>query len=171
MKRLGMLWSAALLALGIGLLGTPGTARAQDLPELSRDWNVRVGLFVATKEATRKKSGDVGFSGIVERRVHQQPGFQIYVGVGYNGFGDVYSVPVMVELVGVQHNLRYGGGAGYAFGKRVAGNGASGAALNLLLGYEFVHGKNPLSADMRYYFISGADNEFDGFSFTLGLQF
>lgn len=177
MKRFGKIWSAALLlVLGLCALTVPGLAQAQtagedETPELARDWTVRMGLFIFQSSASRSKSGDVGFSGDVERRVYAGNNYDITVGIGYQGLNDVYAVPIMVNLIASQYNLRYGFGVGYAFGKRVDGRGTSGTVLGLQLGYQLTPGRNPLSLDLRYRFISGASSELDGYSLTLGMRF
>ncbi|CEK15676.1 hypothetical protein CWRG_01234 [Chthonomonas calidirosea] len=176
MKKLGTLCSLMLaLALCMGglLLGSP--ARAQEdnysLPELSRDWTVRIGLWVAQSKTARSVEGDVGISGLVQRRVYAGGTYDLLVGIGYNGFDKVYSVPLTLEIQAFRGNLRYGIGAGYSFGKRLNGRGSNGAVLNLLVGYQLTHGTNPVSVDLRYFFVSGSNDELDGYSLTLGYQF
>ncbi|HZP82357.1 MAG TPA: hypothetical protein VFB21_12020 [Chthonomonadaceae bacterium] len=177
MKRIGTLWSAAgMLMLVACLLLTPGAARAQltadtEAAELTRDWNLRIGMFIPQMEAARNASSDVGVSGIVERTVYRTLNYELNVGIGYNGFDRLYSVPIMITGIGHHRGWRYGLGAGYAFGKRVSGRGTSGSVIGLVLGYQFTTGKNPLSADLRYNFVSGSDNELDGYSLTVGTQF
>jgi hypothetical protein len=95
----------------------------------------------------------------------------VNVGIGYNGFDRVYSIPVQVTGIVHKNNLRYGGGLGYAFNKRVDGRGANGAAISLLVGYQLSQGRAPLSIDLRYYFTSGTESELDGYSITLGGKF
>jgi hypothetical protein len=95
----------------------------------------------------------------------------VNVGAGYNGFDRIYSVPVMGNIIFHRGNWRFGGGAGYSFNKRVSGSGSSGAALDIIAGYVLTHGRNPTNVDLRYFFISGADNELDGLSVTYGLKF
>jgi hypothetical protein len=176
LKRLGKQWSMALtLMLGICALFATSLAHAQidtdATPELSKDWDVRVGLYVFNNKTARAAGGDVGFSGIVERRVYAGTNYEINLGVGYNGWGSIYNVPFMAHLIATSNNLRYGFGAGYSFGKRIDGRGTSGATLELLLGYQLTHTTNPLSLDLRYDFVSGSNDELDGWSFTLGYHF
>jgi hypothetical protein len=174
LKRSGTFFSAAMmLVLSVWLLFAPGSACAQALvePELSKDWTVRIGLWVPNSEAAREVVGTVGISGHVERRVYDGGNYDLTVGIGYNGFDRSYSVPVMLNIIGHRGNLRFGGGAGYSFGKRLDGSGSNGAALSLILGYQLTHGKNPLTFDFRYYFVAGSNQELDGYSFTLGIKF
>ncbi len=174
MKRMRTIWGAAWLLLGACLLLAPGAARAQggdQAPELARDWNLRVGLFIPQSQTTRGKSGEVGFSGIVERRVYRAQMYDLFVGIGYNGWDPVYSIPIMVNIIAHHNSIRYGIGAGYSFGKRDDGRGTDGAVLGLILGYELTHGRHALSADLRYNFITGSNNELDGYSLTIGMQF
>ena len=177
MKRLGSFWGLALtLALGmIGLLaGSPAHAQFDDStgqPELSQDWTVRIGLWIANSQSVRDKVGSVGISGLVDRRIYAGTNFWISAGIGYNGLNDVYSVPIVLDLTALSGNLRYGAGTGYAFGKRLDGRGTSGPLISLLLGYQLTRTTNPLSLDLRYYFISGSSNELDGYSLTLGYKF
>jgi hypothetical protein len=163
------------MLVGACLLMLPGIAHAQtndtETPELQKDWNLRVGLFIPQMDAARGAMGDVGISGIAERTVYRTLDYELNVGIGYNGFDRVYSVPIMITGIGHHRKVRYGLGAGYAFGKRIDGRGTSGAVIGLLLGYQITTGKNPLSADLRYNFISGSDNELDGYSLTIGTQF
>ncbi len=173
MKRLGSVCSAAsLLMLGIGMLLTPGAAKAQGQgSELNQDWAIRVGLYLYQSQTTRDANGTVGFSGMVERTVYRGAQYDVNVGIGYNGWDTVYSVPVMVTGILHQANLRYGGGVGYSFNKRQSGEASNGTAISLLLGYQFSRSKNPLSIDARYMFIGGSSNELDGLSITFGGTF
>lgn len=177
MKRVSALWSIALaLLIGVGLLTAPGAARAQfqteDVPELARDWTVRAGLFIFNSEAVRAAEGAVAFGGSVERTVYMGPTYDVVIGVGYYGLDRVYSVPIMIHYIARREMWRYGGGLGYSFGKRLDGRGMSGAAFGLLLGYQLRTSlKYPMNVDLRYNFISGANNELDGWSITLGIGF
>jgi len=161
--------------LGICALFVTTVAHAQidtdTTPELSKDWTIRVGMFIFNNKTARAAGGDVGFSGIVERRVYAGTNYGIHIGIGYNGFGDIYNVPILINLLATSNNLRYGFGAGYSFGKRISGRGTSGATLEALIGYQLTRTTNPLSLDLRYDFISGSNDELDGFSLTLGYQF
>lgn len=171
-KRLGTICSLALMIL-LGMAMAPRAAHAQSdpLPELSRDWNVRIGMFIYNSKATRNAQGEVGISGMVERRVYKGDAYDVLVGIGYNGLDRVYSVPVMINLIAHKNNLRYGAGAGYSFNKRIDGSGSNGTALAVILGYTPVHGKNPISVDLRYFFLGGSSSELDGYSLTIGAQF
>jgi hypothetical protein len=167
LKQLRTLWSAALLTLSLCFFMAPCVARAQEggSSDLSQDWSLRLGIFVANANST------VGFSGIVERRVHNAPNYEIMVGAGFNGNGSVYAVPIMINVIGKHANARYGGGIGYTFGKRVEGNGFQGVAYNVILGYRFVSGRNPMNVDLRWFFVSGCSSELNGPSITWGVQF
>ncbi len=172
MKRIGTILGIALLIV-LGLAASPSTARAQSdaVPELSRDWAVRIGMYVYNSKTTRNAQGEVGISGMVERRVFKGEKYDVFVGIGYNGFDRVYSVPAQISLIAHKANLRYGAGAGYSFNKRIDGSGSNGTVLSLILGYTPIHGKNPVSVDLRYFFIGGSSNELDGYSLTIGSQF
>jgi len=177
-KRFGKLLNVVmLLALGFGLTVAPRVAHAQstdtdeNVPELARDWSIRLGLYVYQSQTTRSVAGDVGISALAERRVWHGDNLDLFVGTGYNGFDRVYSVPVYLELVAHHNNIRFGGGAGYSFNKRLDGSASDGTYLNLLLGYQLTRGKNPSSVDLRYGFISGSNSELDGYSLTFGVQF
>ncbi len=174
MRSLKAIWGQALIAaLAVCALAMPGMARAQNetVPELSRDWNIRVGLYIFNSNAAANASGRIGFSGTVERTVYHGEMYDVNVGIGYNGFDRVYSVPVTGQFIYHPGNWRLGGGAGYSFNKRVSGRGSNGAVLDLLAGYTLTHGKYPTNVDLRYYFVSGANNELDGLSITYGLKF
>ncbi len=173
MKRLGSLGSAAsLLMLGIGMFFAPASAKAQDSSgDLTKDWSIRVGTYIYQSKTTRSQNGEIGFSGIVERTVYRGAQYDVNVGIGYNGWDRVYTVPVMVTGIMHKANLRYGGGVGYSFNKRLDGQGNNGPALSLLLGYQLSRAKNPLSIDARYMFMVGSDNELDGLSLTFGGTF
>jgi len=158
--------------LGIGMLFAPATAKAQETTgELAKDWAIRVGTYVYQSQTTRTQNGEIGFSGSVERTVYRGAQYDVNVGIGYNGWDRVYAVPIMVTGIMHKANLRYGGGLGYSFNKRLDGRGNNGTAISLLLGYQFGRSKNPLSVDARYYFFGGSDNELDGLSITLGGNF
>lgn len=168
MKQLRMLWSAALLTLSLCFVVAPRAAHAQVVggtSDLSQDWSLRIGLFVL------HETGNIGFSGMVERRVHNSPDYDIMVGAGFNGNGSVYAVPIMINVIGKHANARYGAGVGYTFGKRTEGNAFQGVSYDVILGYEFVHGRNPMNVDLRWFFTSGASSELDGPSITWGVQF
>ena len=176
MKRLGMIWSAALaLTLGACLLLAPGNARAQSdpdvTPELSRDWTVRVGIFVPQSQTTRSVNGEVGVSGFVERRVYDGNNYEVQIGIGYNGFDRVYNIPATISLILKRGDFRLGGGVGYGFGKRLDGRGTQGSVLSVIAGYQLTHGRTPITGDLRYYFLGGSDNELDGLAATLGIKF
>lgn len=195
MRRSGTIWSTVLvLVLGMFAL-LPMGARAQSgeggdqIPELSQDWSVRLGLYVLQSKTARARSGEVTFSGNVERRVYAGRGYDVTIGVGYNGLDEIYSIPITANIIAYNGNVRYGAGAGYSFGRRNndlppntsigGGNqfganttrGTMGTVFDLLLGYQLTRGRNPLSVDLRYYFIGGASNELDGYSVTLGMKF
>ena len=176
MKRLGNYLGMALtLMLGLFALFANTAANAQTdtdtTPELSKDWTVRLGVYIFNSQTARSKVGSVGISGYAERRVYTGPNYDINVGIGYNGLDTVYNVPIMIDYIGYRANLRYGFGAGYSFGKRIGGRGASGVTLELLVGYQLTHTTNPLSVDLRYDFVGGSDDELDGYSLTLGYKF
>ena len=136
-------------------------------------------------KSARDRSGEAGFSGTVERRVYAGRGYDVNIGIGYNGMSDIYNVPITANIIAYKDNIRYGFGAGYAFGRRSVGlinnsgngfttsttRGTSGTVFDVLLGYQLTRGRNPLSVDLRYFFIGGSDNELDGYSLTLGLKF
>ena len=166
MKKVRTLWSAALLMLGLCLLVAPRAAKAQvgGTTDLSTDWSLRLGVFFL-------HNGDLGFSGMIERRVHYSPEYDITLGIGYNGLNSVYSVPIMLNIIGKHDNVRYGGGVGYSFGKRTEGPSFTGVAFDVILGYQLTHGRNPMNLDLRWYFITGASSELDGPSLTWGIQF
>lgn len=171
-----MFWGATLLlALGFCLLTAPNVANAQarqqDTPEVQRDWTLRLGLYIFNSSTARSAAGEVGISGIAERTVYRSDKYDVNVGIGYNGMDRVYSVPITVTAILHQGRVRYGGGAGYAFGKRIDGRGTSGPVLSLLLGSELTAGRTPVSVDLRYNFISGSNNELDGYSLTIGARF
>lgn len=174
MKSRKVVWSVMLaLALAIGTLMLPNAARAQgeDVPELSRDWNVRIGVYIFNGNAASNKSGRVGISGLVERTVYRGEMYDITVGIGYNGFDRVYSVPATISFIYHPGNLRLGAGAGYSFNKRVDGRGSNGSVFDLLVGYQLSRGKNATSLDLRYFFVGGSSNELDGYSLTYGIHF
>jgi hypothetical protein len=137
----------------------------------TRSRNVRIGIYLFNSNAAARKSGRVGISGLVERSVYKGEQYDVTVGIGYNGFDRVYSVPVTGQIIFHPGNLRYGGGAGYAFNKRVSGKGSNGAVVDLLVGYVLTRGRYPTNVDLRYFFVGGSNNELDGWSLTYGLKF
>lgn len=178
MRRIGTIWSTALvLVLGMFALLMSGKAQAQSgentdqIPELSTEWTVRIGIYVAQSKATRSATGEAGFSGHVERRVYAGKGYDVNIGIGYNGMDTVYNIPITANLVAYKDNIRYGAGFGYSYGKRISGRGTSGTAFDLLLGYQLTRGRTPLSVDLRYLFIGGSSNELDGYSLSVGIKF
>ena len=173
-KFLKAFWGQALIvALAVCALALPIVARAQSeiVPELSRDWNVRIGVYIFNQNATARKNGRVGISGFGERTVYHGEQFDITVGIGYNGFDRIYSVPVTGQLIFHPNSWRLGAGVGYAFNKRIDGSGSNGSVFNLLLGYTLTRGRYPTNVDMRYFFVGGSNNELDGLSVTYGLKF
>src|SRR5579871_3986267 len=135
-KRLGTLWGLTLvMALSLCTLLVSRTAQAQgdNTPELSRDWNVRIGVYIFNSDTASKAGGRVGISGLVERTVYHGDNYDVNVGIGYNGFDRIYSVPVTLSIIAHPGNLRYGAGLGYSFNKRVDGRGSNGSIFTLLL--------------------------------------
>src|SRR4051812_37782894 len=134
-----LLGAALALMFGVMIVSAPVSASAQrsgnDTAEIAKDWSLRIGIFVFNNQASRNKSGEVGISGLAERTVYKSETYDIAVGMGYNGFGDEYSVPITVTGIVHNANLRMGAALGYAFGKRLDGEGTSGALMGLLLGY------------------------------------
>ena len=67
----------------------PNAARAQtgestdQIPELSQDWEVRVGMYVFQSKTTRGNAGEIGISGDVNRRVYAGRGYDVTIGIGY----------------------------------------------------------------------------------------
>lgn len=176
MKRLGTFWAGALaIALATSAIALASPARAQvdtnNQPELSQDWAARLGVWFANSNSVRNKIGTFGISGVLERRVYVGQNYRINIGIGYNGFDTVYDIPILANIVSVHNNLRYGIGAGYSFGRRLDGRGTDGPVIDLLVGYQLTHTTNPLSLDLRYYFVSGSGNELDGYGLTLGYRF
>ena len=176
MKRFGIFWGVAVtLALGVMMMAAPNAVRAQartqESPEVQKDWTLRLGVFVFNSATARGAAGEVGISGLAERTVYHGEGYDIAVGIGYNGGEDVYSIPITVMGIWHRGNLRYGLGAGYAFGKRLSGRGMSNPLIGLVLGYDVRSGRTPLTLDLRYNFISGSNSELDGYSLTLGARF
>lgn len=171
------LWGAVCL-LAVCLLAAAPPARAQVIGtgqdsslDLTKDWSLRVGFYILNSSTARDAAGAVTFSGLLERNVYYGRDYNVSVGIGYNGFDRIYSVPIIINAIKFQNKLRYGVGAGYSFNKRVNGSGSNGTVLNLILGYEFAGGTTPLNADLRYYFVSGTNNELDGLSVTVGYRF
>ncbi len=171
------LWRNAIAAsLGLIFLGSAQLSQAQTTgnfgsTELSKNWNLRLGISVFQSQTARAKAGEVGISGIAERTVYHADNYDINVGIGYNGSSDIYSIPIEVNGIVHKNRLRYGIGAGYSFGKRIDGRGMSGTVLTLIAGYKLIDTGVPLNLDLRYNFISGASSELDGYSITLGAQF
>ena len=178
MRRLGTIWSAALvLVLSVFALFAPHKAHAQtgestdQIPELSQDWEVRIGTYIFQSKSARDAAGELGISADVNRRVYAGRGYDINIGVGFNGIEPVYNIPITANIIAHKDNLRYGAGVGYAFGRRASGRGIKGTVFDLLLGYQITRGRNPMSVDLRYLFVGGSSNETDGYSLTLGLKF
>lgn len=174
MNHLKAFWSVALVAaIAVCVLVLPGAAKAQyeNVPELSRNWNVRVGTYIFNSKAASDAGGRVGFSGVVERTVFNGDQYEVTVGIGYNGWDRIYSVPVTGGIIFHPGNLRLGAGVGYAFSKRVDGGSSNGSVVNLLVGWQLTHGKFPSSLDVRYYFVGGSSNELDGYGITYGVRF
>ncbi len=176
MKQKTTLHRTAWIAVGLALLFVPFVAHAQAPPstgagELERDWNFRIGVFVPQSQTARKVMGTVGISGIVERTVFNSRSYEINVGIGYNGMGNSYSVPMMGYIVGKTGSIRYGVGAGYSFNRKLNGQGSDDAVIGLLLGYRFTGAPYHLSLDARYNFIAGTSNQLDGLGVTLGARF
>ena len=173
MKHMRSLWGAVMLmALGLFALATPMTAKAQveTIPDLAKDWTVRIGIYVFNQNGTANAAGRIGISGLVERTIYHADKYDVNVGIGYNGFDTIYSIPVEGVIIAHPGNIRFGLGLGYSFNKRPGGSGSNGTAVTLIGGYEFVHGKNPLSAELRYTFIGGSSSELDGLGLTIGIK-
>jgi hypothetical protein len=162
--------------VSLALLFVPLLAHAQAPPntgagDLEKDWNFRIGIFVPQSKTARAVIGSVGISGYLERTVFNSSSYEINIGVGFNGMSNAYSVPVMGYIVGKAGNFRYGFGAGYSFNRKLDGTGSSDAVVGPLLGYRFTGEPYHLSLDLRYNFVSGTNNELDGYSLTIGARF
>lgn len=176
MKRSAASWSlvVGILLMAVTLFAAkPAHAQFSDqsTPSLSRGWNIRLGIWVPNSQTARNVEGTIGISGILERRVYTAPNYNLLLGLGYNGFGNAYDVPVIGNIILHHDNLRYGIGAGYSFGKRLDGHGSNGPVIDLIAGYQLTNNVNPISVDLRYFFVSGSSNELDGLSVTLGYHF
>lgn len=173
MKRIGTFWSAVcLLALSMMILGTTKEAYAQNELDPARDWTVRLGPYVFNSNSTSNANGSrFGISGHVDKTVLQGDTYDINIGIGYNGYDRVYSIPVLGTIVYHPSQWRFGFGAGYSFNKRVGGRGSNGAIMTAMAGYQLTTGKNPTFLELRYYFVAGANNELDGYALTYGMKF
>ena len=169
MKSKFTLWSA-VIALCFTLIG-PTVARAQEGDsDLSKEWTLRLGTFIANSQTTRSKMGTFAIAGYADRTVFDGEKYKLTVGFGYVGGENFYSVPIMLNAVWKHNKMYFGGGFGYAFGKRLDGRPMGAISLDALVGTQLNTGKNALSAELRYSFIGGSDNELDGLSVTLGMH-
>lgn len=167
MKRFGWVIGCALL-LGIG---SRGTVQAQQRDEeLTRDWIVRVGLFMPTDEEARDAKGNVWFTAGVERPVYEVDRWRGTFGIDYYGAGTLYCVPITLNIRGNSQGLRYGGGLGLGLSHDLS-RGMRGVAYNLLVGYDILGGGNPLTADLRFMGLTTGNGQLNGFALTLGYRF
>lgn len=161
----------ALLVCGL-VFGAPAVARAQFTgdTELSRNWELRAGLFVPEKKVSRSKGGDVWLAIGAERAFYEADRWRATISVDYYGAEDIYSVPFSLNVRGSSQGLRYGAGAGLSLGHDVQ-KGMSALAYNLLVGYELMAGGNAITIDLRYLGTNASRQELNGWSLTVGYRF
>ena len=170
MKR-NLTLMSALVALCLTVFA-PMVASAQEDPnnDLSKDWTIRLGAFIANNKQTRSKIGTIAIAGFADRTVFDGEKYKLTVGVGYLGDDTFYNIPIILNVLFKHDNLYFGGGVGYGFAKRLDGRATGAISLDALVGTQLTKGKNAMNAELRYNFTGGSENELDGLSITLGIH-
>ena len=145
-------------------------AQSDDASDLSKDWTIRLGAFIANNKQTRSKIGSIAIAGFADRTVFDGEQYKLTVGIGYLGDDTFYSIPIILNVVFKHDRLYYGGGVGYGFAKRLDGRSIGAISMDALIGTQLTKGKNAMTAELRYNFTGGSENEMDGFSLTLGIH-
>jgi hypothetical protein len=164
-KRFAWIFGAAALALA----GFTSNARAEDR-ELSKDWTLRAGFFIPEREAPRSQEGDLWFTIGAEKSIYKAERWDGTFSVDYYGSGKIYNIPITVNARGETNRLRYGIGAGVGISHDLS-QGKTGFSWNALLGYTLIQGANPVTADVRYQFLSTGSGALNGFQFTVGYHY
>ncbi len=153
-------------------LGAPEIARAQYTgdKELSQGWELRAGLFVPERKASRSFGGDVWLTIGAERPFYETETWKATVSVDYYGSKEVYSVPMSLNLRGISNGVRYGLGAGLSLGHDLR-KGMNALAYNFLIGYDLMAGSTPISVDLRYMGTNASRSELNGWALTVGVRF
>jgi len=146
-----------------------GSAKAQAGDDLSKNWDLRAGIFTPERAVSRQKEGDVWFTIGAERVVYTSERYVGSFSVDYYGSGSLYSVPIQFNLQATTHNFRYGVGAGVGVSHDLT-RGITNFAYNAGIGYSFPQGKNVINTDLHYHFLNGS-GELNGWSFTVGGRF
>ena len=167
MKRFGWVVGCALL---LGIVGrVPAEAQQRD-EELTRDWSIHAGIFFPTDDDARDAKGNIWGTIGVERPIYVLDRWQATFGVDYYGAGEIYNVPITVNVRGHSEGIRYGLGVGLGLSHDLE-RGMRGVAYNFLVGYEITRGDKPITADLRYMGLTTGDGALNGFALTLGMSF
>ncbi len=180
MMHKGMLWMSALALVATLTVATPASAQETEL----QGFTVSAGVFYPTKSAVRKATNDVWFNinlgYTFQTSEPNESGYYYDLGVlvGYYGSDDIYNIPVLATLTGyVNPQFFYRAGLGIGFTKQFR-TGFTGGTRNetnfaymVELGYNFNTGATPISLTVGYQGVSGARDQFTGFTVGLLLRF
>lgn len=163
----------ALLVSGV-LLGASAASQAQFAADsdLSKNWELRAGIFVPEKKASRSKGGDVWLTLGAERAFYETETWKATISVDFYGAHkkNLYSVPFSFNFRGSATGVRYGVGAGLSLGHDLD-RGIASLAYNALIGYQFATGGNPVNVDLRYLGTVASRQELNGWALSVGYQF
>jgi len=161
----------SLLACALAF-GAPAVALGQYSgdQELGKGWDLRAGIFVPEKKASRAKGGDVWLTLGAERAFYEADRWRATLSIDYYGAESIYSVPLSLNVRGNSQGLRYGVGAGLSLGHDVE-KGMAGLAYNVLVGYELQAGASPVTIDLRYLGTNASRQELNGWALTVGYSF
>jgi len=165
-KKFGWVAACALLLA----VGSRLPAEAQREEDLGRNWDVHAGIFVPQRGAARDAKGNVWFTAGAEKPVFEIERWRATFGVDYYGAGNVYNVPITLNLRGDSQGIRYGLGVGVGISHDVE-QGVLGIAYNILIGYMLRSGVNPATIDLRYMGQTTGSGQLNGLALTLGYRF
>jgi hypothetical protein len=149
----------------------PTRAIAQD-SSVANGWDIRAGLFIPERDASRSRSGSVWLAFGAERAIWALEQNTATLGVGYYGGDKMYAVPVLVTVNHDKERYRLSAGIGFAMQKGISEYSTAfaykvGAGVNVLRNEAL----RPLYADLSYRGTTGASGQLNGFELSLAYTF
>jgi hypothetical protein len=150
-------------------MGSAAPARAQIDDELTQDWDLRAGFFVPERGAVRQSKGDLWLTIGAEKRFADYDRYRATISIDYYGSGNVYNIPITLNLRTTTNRFRYGAGVGLGISHDL-NRGINGLTYNLMVGYDITESANPLSLDLRY-IVQRTSSALNGLAVTVGGHF
>jgi hypothetical protein len=151
-------------------VGSRTPVLAQNDEELSRNWDLHAGFFVPERAAPRAAEGDIWLALGADKPIYVVERWKITFSLDYYGSGNVYNVPIRMNVMGETNKLRYGMGAGVGISHDLV-RGQSGFTWMGDVGYYLTRGEHPLMVDLRYNYQSTGSGTLNGWEVLLGYRF